>query len=328
MGFYGCIPRFIKNHAGWILTALGLGGMTSTVILTARAAPKVDDEIGSLQIEKWCDDIKAAGHWDDEDPNEYNPPLPELTFGEKFEIAAPHYLPAFLVGLASAGCFIGAQIISQRQNMALLAAYGVLASEFHEYRKDVRKEIGSEREQMIFEANHRKMMEMRKEIERLKKENGPQLYMIACLPNVIFESRPEHISNALMHFNRNLTMRGSADLVELYSFIGIPEDVWQNLQCDEYGWETYENEVSWGCIYTDFPIRQYTLKDGRVLNCICTDIPPYKLGLDYGSSDSSCDNLYHEWIPEFEQVACWLDTLDEKDILKFEAPDVYAPGVF
>lgn len=130
MGFYGCIPRFIKNHAGWILTALGLGGMTATVVLTAKAAPKVDDEISEEITKRWYDEETngndAQTIYCDNGKVSYHP-LPKLTFGEKFEIAAPKYLPAFLVGLASAGCFIGAQIISQRQNMALLAAYGVLA---------------------------------------------------------------------------------------------------------------------------------------------------------------------------------------------------------
>ena len=140
MGFYGCIPRFIKNHASWILTALGLGGMTATVILTAKAAPEVSEEIRNESLR--CGE-ETVLYTDDQAYTVFVPK--RLTFGEKFEIAAPKYLPAFLTGIASAGCFIGAQIINGKQQAALIAAYGLLAQEFNGYRSEVKDEIGAER---------------------------------------------------------------------------------------------------------------------------------------------------------------------------------------
>lgn len=324
MGFYGCVPRFIKNHASWILTALGLGGMTGTVILTAKAAPKVADEIESLRVEKWCDDVKAAGHWDDEDPSEYNPPLPELTFGEKFEIAAPHYLPAFLTGLATAACFVGAQIINGKQQAALIAAYGLLAQEFGQYREAIKTEYGEEADQKAMAIAQMETAKLKAELIRLKQENGPFLYTIATLPGVVFESTPKHMNNALYHFDRNLFMSCGSES-ELYSMIGIPSDLW-NRNSDEYGWDTYENEITWGSPVGYFKVDQIGMLNDQPLYFIDFSIPPYKLGLNYGMEDSSCDNIDPDYRADYAERAALQVIANE--IVRFDEPELYVQEPF
>lgn len=309
MGFYGCIPRFIKNHASWILTALGLGGMTATVILTAKAAPSVHEEI--------C----CASYKDCEETIIYE----QLSFQEKFEIAAPKYLPAFLVGLASAGCFIGAQIINGKQQAALIAAYGLLAQEFNGYRSEVKDEIGMERERQIFQANRQKMLAMQEEIKRLRESCDTQTYMITTLPNVTFDLKPGQFDKACLHFNRNVQLRGGGPIAELYEFLGIPREAWDEAYKDEaedYGWEEYENEVTWGCSWTDFVIRKIHLKNEKTINLICPTIPPYKLNLDYGTKDCSADNLYRNSPIDYDDIERWLNSIEGRATVFAEQPDI------
>ena len=325
MGFYGCIPNFIKRHSGWILTLLGIGGMTASTVLVANEAPKVADEMGSLRLEKWCDDVKAAGHWDDEDPGEYNPPLPELTPAEKFEIAAPHYLPAFLIWLASAACLVGNQIINGKRQAALIAAYGLLSQEFMSYRDDVRGDIGTEREREIYRENHKKIMELNQEIQRLRETNDAQTYMITTLPNVTFDLKPGQLDKALYHFNRNCYIRGGGPLAELYEFIGIPKDAWDEQydgEAEDYGWESYENEISYGVACVDFVVRQIHLRNEKIINLICPTIPPYKLDLDYGYGASSCDNFYRGGSVEYEDIERWLNSINGLPTVVAEEPDI------
>lgn len=319
MNIVGCIPRFIKNHASWILTALGLGGMIATVILTAKAAPEVHEEIYCASY-KDCEEVTIY------DANKgYGMIVPkQLSFGEKFEIAAPHYLPAFLTGLASAGCFIGAQIINGKQQAALIAAYGLLAQEFDGYRYEVRNEIGEERERQIFQANRQKMLAMQDEIKRLKESNDVQTYMITTLPNVTFDLKPGQLDKALYNFNRNVQIRGGAPEAELYEFIGIPRSAWGETYTDEaekYGWETYENEISWGSHWVDFLIRQIHLKNEKTVNLICPTIPPYRLGLDYGMTASSCDNLHHDCAIDYDDMERWLNSIEGQATVFAEPSD-------
>lgn len=328
MGFYGCIPRFIKNHASWILTALGLGGMTATVILTAKAAPEAKDamdvEISKRFLEnKEKIDSKRGIYADNEQYVYY--PLPELTFSEKFEIAAPTYLPAFLVGLASAGCFIGAQIINGKQQAALIAAYGLLAQEFNGYRSEVKDEIGAEREKQIFQANRQKMLAMQEEIKRLRDSCDTQTYMITTLPNVTFDLKPGQFDKACLHFNRNMQLRGGGPIAELYEFLGIPREAWDEAYKDEaedYGWEEYENEVTWGCSWTDFVVRQIHLKNEKTINLICPTIPPYKLDLDYGTKDCSADNLYRNCPVDYDDIERWLNSVEGRATVLANQPDI------
>ena len=122
MGFYGCIPRFIKAHAGWILTGLGIAGLGGTAYLTAKAAPKakaaIDQAEGETNYERFRNAV-IAGECNDFTDR-------ELTFWEKFKIAAPYYIPAIITGTVTAGCMIGCQMINVKQQAALLAAYAAL----------------------------------------------------------------------------------------------------------------------------------------------------------------------------------------------------------
>ena len=317
MGFYGCIPRFIKNHASWILTALGLGGMAATVILTAKAAPSVHEEI-------CCASYKDCDYADDKG---YGTIIPrQLSFGEKFEIAAPKYLPAFLTGVASAGCFIGAQIINGKQQAALIAAYGLLAQEFNGYRSEVKDEIGVERERQIFQANRQKMLAMQEENKRLRGSCDVQTYMITTLPNVTFNLKPGQLEKALYNFLIKYMDCGAASLSDLYEDIGIPKTAWDENyedEADDYGWEDYENEVSWGSICVDFAIRQVHLQNEKTINLVCPTIPPYKLGLKYGYGDSSCDNLYRNSFVDYDDIERWLNSIEGQTTVFADPPELY-----
>lgn len=299
MGFYGCIPRFIKNHATWILTALGLGGFVGTTVLVANEAPKVAAKIDEASQEK------------------------DLTIKDKAEIIIPGYLPAILLGLVTGGCFVGAQILNVRQQALLLGAYGLAMKEYDTYREEVREVVGKDKEKELYISAKKKVKALEAEIEKLKEENGPYFYALSTLPGWIFEMKPQDVSNALMHFNRNLTLRGEAPLIELYSFLGIPKHAYNQDDAEEYGWDTYANEVDYGYFYNDFRIREVVTESGKPLRLIDMDIPPYKLGMGYGDGEFTGDYEYKGYDPDGA-----IDKALSKDVLKTNPPDIYAPRAF
>ena len=298
MNFIGCIPRFIKAHGGWILTALSLAGFAGTTVLVANAAPEVEQEMQDAKAEKI-----------------QNGEAPELTFGEKFEIAAPHYLPAFLTGIFTAGCMVGCQILNSKQQAALIAAYVALGQEFNQYRGEVRARIGEEEENKIYIAAQKKIHELQDEVKRLEDEIRPHVYAIASLPGVIFRAKPSQITKAFYHLEWILVNTGELSLYDVYDYIGIPECLYDKKEAQEYGWETYENEISWGNSAVTFDISDVKRQDGSTVHLIEMPITPYKLGLDYGYSDSSCDNLYdkYDWDTTFMCAQASIN-LDEEDV--------------
>lgn len=301
MGFAGCIPRFIKANGGWIFTVLSAVGLVGTTILVANEAPVVDKELKSAEEEKG----------------------EELTVFEKADIAIPLYLPSIFTGGLTIGCIIGAQLFNLRQQKLILAAYAMLGQEYAQYRKEVRETVGKEKEREIYISSQKKIRELQAENEKLKLENSKQLYAITTIPGLIFESTPEHMNNVFYHIMYNLLNLGGVSLLEFYDHIGIPNSAYDNEfeNTEKYGWEVYENEITYGCSAVEFEIENIKRKDGKIIHLINPSIPPYKLGLDYGMSDSSVDHEYGGY--DYEHARFLAEASFDGDVEKFDQPELW-----
>ena len=324
MNIVGCVPRFIKAHGGWLRTGLSILGLTGTALLTADAAPKARDALLEARDDKQGGYIEGLPEevfeaWSN-DPNAVIS-LPELTFKEKFETAAPYYLPAFICYIVTAGCMIGAQVFNVKQQAALVAGYALLAQQFQEYRQEVRLAVGDEKERLIFEASQRKVKELEAENAKLRAENAPGIYAFSMTPEIMFEAKPEHIFNALMHYNRNIILQGYNTLAELYKFVGIPNVLWKGKpDFEDYGWEIRENEITYDYHYVDFSIKPVDVGNGKVVNMVCPDITPYKLwSQDYLSIDQPFrgHHIDDHLVEQFIQA-----TFNDEDVMTVDHPDI------
>ena len=327
MGFVGCIPRFLKVHAGWVLTALGSVGLVGTVALVAKETPEAQDCIAyeaSDKFDQWMDDnhVTLMDLRDMDDiPKEAN-----LTFWEKTKIAFPIYLPSILMGVGTLACFWGSQIFNSRKQTALVAAYGTLALQFDQYREAIKAEYGEEADKKAYAVSQMEVKRLRKELEKLKEENGPFRYEFATLPGVIFETTPKQISSAFMHFNRNMMMRGYGNLAELYMMAGLPESVYDVKDASEYGWTEYENEVNFGSAYTDFDIQQVKNRHGRDVRVINPVVPPFELEVDYGFEGNVEEHLYSGYNPDMARA--FAEEIGEDETIKVDSDwECYIPGL-
>ena len=177
MGFFGCIPRFLKAHAGWVLTALGSAGLVGTVILVAKEAPEADEALHFAEQDKitdWMDE----NHLDADDLAVMGdfPRETALTFWEKTKITFPIYIPAILTGVGTLACFWGSQIFNAKKQAALVTAYGVLTMQFDQYRQAIKAEYGEEADKKAFEISQMEVNRLRKEIAKLKADNSDEYY--------------------------------------------------------------------------------------------------------------------------------------------------------
>ncbi len=331
-GFVGCIPRFIKNHAGWILTILSCGGVIATAVLVAEESPEVAAKLDEESAAK-CARIHEEYRRATSTSFDENYTLPDewwekrkLTFGEKAKIAVPTYLPAILVGGLTMACMIGAQVFNMKQQAMLIGAYALLSQQFDQYRKEVRDEVGEEKENALFNASQQKVKELQEQVKKLEAENAPQLYSIATLPGVIFESRPEHINNVFYHMLFNMLNRGGISLEELYEHIGLPKDVYNSNEAAEYGWDSYENEITYGGASVEFELVDTERPDGKTVHIINTTVCPYKLGLDYGLTDRSPDYMYEGY--DCKKAILLAQVSADADVERFEKPDIWILHIF
>ena len=295
MNIQGCIPRFIKGHGSLILTILSGLGLIATVTVTAKQAPKAKAAIQDSRhdkIDKICDKLFKMD--EDELPNgvssdnlsifNYARENANLTVMEKIKVAGPIYAPVILLGLGTLGCMAGAQILNTKQQAALIGAYALLQKEFGAYRQEIRDEYGKEADRKVWIESQKKVKVLEAEVKRLEDIKNVCTFGIATLPGVVFRSDMANIERAFLHFNRNLILRGSADLSELYSFIGLPEEMWKFVDKapdEEFGWNEYMNETDFGCSFLDYRLVTVTDGDGMEIYMIDFDVPPYRIDGEY-----------------------------------------------
>lgn len=303
MNIQGCIPRFIKNHGSLILTVLSGLGLVGTVIVTAKQAPKAEKELQEewhwkvhRRVDELMNEAEANGHdpdeWtDDEQCDLYWKAEREtsLTLTEKIKVAGPIYAPVILLGLGTLGCMAGAQILNTKQQAALIGAYALLQKDFGAYRQEIRDTYGEEADKKALAESRKKVRMLEAEVKRLEEIKNVQTFGIATLPGVIFRSDMANIERAMLRFNRNLILRGYADLTELYSFLGLPENTWnfiEKVPDEDFGWNALLNEVHFGCTFLDYRLKTIRDSEGREIHLITFDIPPYLIdGPEYDEND-------------------------------------------
>lgn len=312
MNIQGCVPRFLKHHGSLILTILSGIGLVGTVILTAKVAPMAKEELEEEQRRRYESGMKMHPELVEESENgvKYEISISpssknlELTRMEQIKIAAPFYVPVILLGIATLSCMAGAHICSVRQQAAMVAAYELLEKSFGAYRQEIRDNYGAAADKQAYIASQKKIRSLEEEIRKLEQIKGVMPFTIATCPGLIFRTEMATIERAFLHFNRNLAIRGSNTLEELYSFLGIPANhpliSIPKAPDEDYGWNEYENEVNWGCSFLDFRLEKIEGKDGKSVYMIDFVIPPYRIdGMDYGNDDSdSFDEIYEGYRPE------------------------------
>ena len=140
----------VQKYSPEILTAVGIIGFGATVVTACTATLKVDDILTEHkeQIEK----INAVA----EDP-EYQDQYSEkdavkdktIVYIQTGVKMAKNYLPTITLGALSIGCILSAHNILSKRNVALLAAYKASEEAFANYRGNVQKELGEEKDRQF-----------------------------------------------------------------------------------------------------------------------------------------------------------------------------------
>ena len=107
--------RFLRKSSPTILTIVGIGGVAATAILSAKATIKAVDILEEVKQGK------------DE----------ELTTMEKVKAVGPVYIPAIAVGIATAACIAGSNVLNKKQQASLMGSYILLEQTFKEYKDKV-----------------------------------------------------------------------------------------------------------------------------------------------------------------------------------------------
>ncbi len=120
------LTRTAKQNSPVLLSGIAIAGVIATAVLAAKATPKAMRRLEEAEE-------------------------PELTVIDKFKVTWTCYIPAGLSAAATIACIAGANQIGARRNAALVGAYSLLDQTFREYKDQVVKEFGKDKEQKVYD---------------------------------------------------------------------------------------------------------------------------------------------------------------------------------
>lgn len=229
---------FIKRNASTILTTLGGAGVIATSVLAVKATPKA---LVLLEQAK-----KEKGE--------------ELTTVETIKVAGIVYIPAVVTGAASIACIFGANVLNKRQQASLVSAYALLDASYKEYKEKVEELYGEGANEHLKEELVKDKYEASEESE----DDGLQLFY-DDFSGRYFRSTMYDVQQAEYRINRDIHMRGWAELNEFYDYINLDAiDGGEAL-----GWSEGGNLARYWQGWIDFSHRRVTMDDGMEC-CIVT----------------------------------------------------------
>ena len=192
------ITKLCKENGATILTGLGVAGVVSTAVMTAKATPKALDILADKQEYK---------------QEHYGEPLTRF---EKLLAIIPPYLPAILMGTATTACMLGANQLNKVRQTELLAAYACLDASYKEYRNKVKDIFGEE-------TARRVNFEMEKERFISEKYGDPAEKKLFYdeFSKRYFEMSIFEMLKATYDANRMYNVLGEMSLNQLYEYFNL-----------------------------------------------------------------------------------------------------------
>lgn len=234
------IAHKLKTGLPTILSVISVIGLGATVVTAIRATPK------ALTLIKEAEDEKGD----------------KLNKREIVKAAWKLYIPMLVIGLSTAGCIIGSNILSNRQNASLAGAYALASGAYAEYKNKVKELYGEEAHKKIISS-------IAAEKSNAQPITAGSYFANSCLDfgddeeellfydvfsQRYFTSTLGKVLQAEYHLNRNFVLRGDVTLNEFYEFLGI-----SGIDgCDNLGWNCCDGEMYW----IDFDHKREVTEDG------------------------------------------------------------------
>lgn len=195
----------VKSNTPEILTALGIGGLVGTAVLTGKASMAAARTIDREQYRLDHDKV----------PHELEPK-------EKIKLVWKLYIPPAIAGAASIACIIGGAKSSGRRTAAAVAAYSLTEKAFTEYKEKVLEQIGENKEQKIRDAIAQDQVTNNPPSKEVIIVGGGQVLCCELLTHRYFRSDMETLRKAQNDINALINGQYYVTLSEFYDIIGLP----------------------------------------------------------------------------------------------------------
>ena len=213
--------NYIRKNSPAILTGLGIIGLVTSVVMTAKVAPKAHDILQRKKEEQQDKEMtKGQIIWDDT------------------KAVAPLYFPVALSVAVSSACIIGSYKISTKRLAAMSTAYILAESKLAEYQAKVIEKLGEDKEKLLRDEIKKEKIEQDpySKNEVIVDENGDLFYDLNG--GRYFRCTEARLNKIESKLNRRLMLEEWISLNDFYYEIGLnPTKLG-----DDFGWNI-EDEI-------------------------------------------------------------------------------------
>ena len=218
-----------QKNSPTLLFGAGVVGVLTATVLACRATLKVEEILeGAKDNLHTANELHKTGHlnYSDEDLMKDVVTIRVRTVAKLVQV----YGPALVVGAIGIGCLAGGQIVLNRRNVALTAAYAALEKGFNDYRARVADAFGTEKEaELRYAAEDREFIDETTSTVFTESRVGPNgasvyaRYFDECSSS--WTRQPEYnlafLTCQQNWANEKLRVRGHLFLNEVYDALGI-----------------------------------------------------------------------------------------------------------
>ena len=209
------VARTITEYSPAILTALGVAGVLTTAVFTAKATATATLLIDMDERETGVSDIAS------------------VRFKERTKLVWKLYIPPAGMALASIACIIGVNAVHTRRNAALASAYTLAETAMKEYQAQVAKHIGEREERKVRDAVSEEKIRSNPigKNEVFITGTGDMLFY-DTLSGRYFTSTVEKVNRAENSINAKIIAHMYASANDFYDEIGLAQTEYG----DDVGW--------------------------------------------------------------------------------------------
>lgn len=202
------VKRFLAKESPVILTGAAVTGVFTTIGLTISATTEANILICEAECQKMEREMD---------------PEATLTLKEKIKVGWKPFIPVFVSGGITIASIIAANSISTKRNLALLAINALSEKAFTEYKEEIQKVLGKNKEQ--------KARDDIATVKLQKQELKPDAIIFSgkgeslcydTLSGRYFMSDLETIRKAVNQANKDMLDNMVYDLNSFYDEIGLP----------------------------------------------------------------------------------------------------------
>ena len=236
--------RFLRKHGGTILAVAASVGVVATAIETGRATTKAKHLLA-------VDEALRTYNEDEQGVVEAPPTKKEI-----IQTCWKAYVPAVILGGGTIACILGSNALNKKQIASLTAAYMALGKTYQTYRAQVRRMVGDQQENAIFETT--KSIEMTEKDRTVENAATEKLLCYEPISKRYFHATEAELLTAFYEVNHDFAINGYIALNELYGYLNldfVPE-------LNDRGWSIDYLGAMWDNYWIDFNYQKQHTDDG------------------------------------------------------------------